>query len=50
MAVDAGLTIGGAAAASLLWKVIRHPPEVTLKEAEGAALSPPRLYLCLILC
>lgn len=43
MAVDAGLTIGGAAAASLLWKAIRYLLEVALKEAEGAAVGSAKV-------
>ena len=43
MAVDAGLTIGGATAASLLWKAIKHLLELALKEAEGAAVSSAKV-------
>jgi len=39
VAIDADLTVGAAAAASLLWKVLRHALELALKEAEGAAVG-----------
>lgn len=45
MAVDAGLTVGAAAAASLLWKVIRHILELTVKEVESAAVTSAKAQL-----
>jgi len=45
MAVDAGLTVGAAAAASFLWKVLRHVLELALREAEGAAVGSAKARL-----